>query len=88
MVVTMADSPRPGVWALEKSMDNGNTSLVNLRCLFIVFICNKRLEISALDYFASTFDVKAVSSTDLVNLVNVTPDNDHTTNTFLNLILL
>ena len=29
MVVTMADSPRPGVWALEKSMDNGNTSLVN-----------------------------------------------------------
>ena len=24
----MADSPRPGVWALEKSMDNGNTSLV------------------------------------------------------------
>ena len=25
----MADSPRPGVWALEKSMDNGNTSLVN-----------------------------------------------------------
>ena len=25
VVVTMADSPRPGVWALEKSMDNGNT---------------------------------------------------------------
>ena len=25
VVVTMADSPRPGVWALEKSMDNGKT---------------------------------------------------------------
>ena len=25
MVVTMADSPRPGVWALEKSMDGGKT---------------------------------------------------------------
>jgi hypothetical protein len=25
VVVTMADSPRPGVWALEKSMDGGKT---------------------------------------------------------------
>ena len=25
VVMTMADSPRPGVWALEKSKDNGNT---------------------------------------------------------------
>ena len=25
VVVTMANSPRPGVWALEKSMDGGQT---------------------------------------------------------------
>ncbi len=25
MVVTMANSPRPGVWALERSVDNGTT---------------------------------------------------------------
>ena len=31
MVVTMADSPRPGVWALEKSMDNGKTFLLTMR---------------------------------------------------------
>ena len=30
VVVTMADSPRPGVWALEKSMDNGKTFHLHL----------------------------------------------------------
>ena len=25
VVVTMANSPRPGVWALERSVDNGQT---------------------------------------------------------------
>ena len=25
MVVTMANSPRPGVWALERSVDHGET---------------------------------------------------------------
>ena len=25
VVVTMANSPRPGVWALERSIDNGQT---------------------------------------------------------------
>ena len=33
-------------------------------CLFIVFNCNKRLEISTFVYFASTFALKAVTSTD------------------------
>ena len=32
-------------------------------CFFIVFNCNKRQEISTIVYFASTFALKAVSST-------------------------
>ena len=43
VVVTMADSPRPGVWALEKSMDNGTTSYFVVDAIFhpLIVICQK-----------------------------------------------